>query len=698
MALICALAGFGYGLVLDFYTWLGYSDHTARAVPRGRGHRRSSSTSPTRSATSSSTSRSARRWCARCGASARGMDVSWGPPSACGAAGRRGGRARAGCVAWRALRRPRSPAAAALRRRSSAAAAVPRRRRRGRATCVGGPESRRRVGAWRPGRPANQEATALGGDRARRRAAARRARDRARARRWMRAHLDQLQGPGDLERTILALAAARAPLGTLVARLERDRRRDGSFGEQANLTAFAILALRAAGARRAPRSARVARRASRTRDGGFSFARARRPQRHRRHRRRRSRRWSRRGRRAAVDRARARLPARAREPRRRLPARAGRRLQRAVDGLGGAGAARRRRRRSRARSPTCARATQPDGAVAYAARRRRRPRSGSPARRSPRSRARRCRSLPRLAQRRRVDAARAAAQRISLAPRCSLVCPGRAPRASAAWRSCPTSSASFGARGVEVVVEAGAGAGAMIPDALYERGGRDGQRRRRRRCGARRWSSRSRRRARRSARGWRRGAVADRVPQPARQRAGDARARRAPASTAFAMEAIPRITRAQAMDALSSQSNVAGYRAALLAAEHIGRFFPMLMTAAGTIPPAKVLVLGAGVAGLQALATARRLGAQTTGYDVRPEVAEQVQSLGAQLARPRHRGGRRGRLRARAHGGGARRPAAGADRRDQGLRRRDHDRRWCPGRPAPKLVTAEAVEGMRRAA
>ena len=83
------------------------------------------------------------------------------------------------------------------------------------------------------------------------------------------------------------------------------------------------------------------------------------------------------------------------------------------------------------------------------------------------------------------------------------------------------------------------------------------------------------------------------------------------------------------MDALSSQSNVAGYRAALLAAEHIGRFFPMLMTAAGTIPPAKVLVLGAGVAGLQALATARRLGAQTTGYDVRPEVAEQVRSLGA---------------------------------------------------------------------
>ncbi|MEA2141556.1 MAG: H+-translocating transhydrogenase subunit alpha, partial [Solirubrobacteraceae bacterium] len=101
-------------------------------------------------------------------------------------------------------------------------------------------------------------------------------------------------------------------------------------------------------------------------------------------------------------------------------------------------------------------------------------------------------------------------------------------------------------------------------------------------------------------------------------------------ATAFAMEAIPRISRAQSMDALSSQANVAGYKAALLGAEEMGRFYPMLMTAAGTIPPAKVLVLGVGVAGLQALATAKRLGARTTGYDVRPEVAEQVQSLGAQ--------------------------------------------------------------------
>ena len=99
--------------------------------------------------------------------------------------------------------------------------------------------------------------------------------------------------------------------------------------------------------------------------------------------------------------------------------------------------------------------------------------------------------------------------------------------------------------------------------------------------------------------------------------------------TAFAMEAIPRISRAQSMDALSSQASVSGYMAALLAAQQLGRFFPMLTTAAGTIPPARVLVLGAGVAGLQAIATARRLGARVTAFDVRSVVREQVESLGA---------------------------------------------------------------------
>ncbi len=165
-------------------------------------------------------------------------------------------------------------------------------------------------------------------------------------------------------------------------------------------------------------------------------------------------------------------------------------------------------------------------------------------------------------------------------------------------------------------------------------------------------------------------------------------------ATAFAMEAIPRISRAQAMDALSSQSNVAGYRAALLGAEEIGRFYPMLMTAAGTIPPAKVLVLGVGVAGLQALATARRLGARTTGYDVRPEVAEQVESLGAQWLD----------LGLEASGeGGYARELTEQERERQQQALTDAIKGFdvvittalVPGRPAPRLVTAEAVEGMK---
>jgi NAD(P) transhydrogenase subunit alpha len=178
---------------------------------------------------------------------------------------------------------------------------------------------------------------------------------------------------------------------------------------------------------------------------------------------------------------------------------------------------------------------------------------------------------------------------------------------------------------------------------------------------------------------------------------GSARATRALAAagvTAFAMEAIPRISRAQSMDALSSQSNVAGYRAALLGAGYSGRFFPMLMTAAGTIPPAKVLVLGVGVAGLQALATARRLGAQTTGYDVRPEVAEQVTSLGARWLD----------LGIEAAGdGGYARALTQDERAAQQQALTDAIKGFdvvittalVPGRPAPKLVTAEAVRGMK---
>ncbi len=165
-------------------------------------------------------------------------------------------------------------------------------------------------------------------------------------------------------------------------------------------------------------------------------------------------------------------------------------------------------------------------------------------------------------------------------------------------------------------------------------------------------------------------------------------------ATAFAMEAIPRISRAQSMDALSSQSNVSGYKAALLGAEHMGRFYPMLMTAAGTIPPAKVLVLGAGVAGLQALATAKRLGARVTGYDVRPEVAEQVRSLGAQWLD----------LGLEASGeGGYARELTEQERATQQAALTEAIKGFdvvittalVPGRPAPKLVTKEAVSGMK---
>src|SRR3954454_21968154 len=164
---------------------------------------------------------------------------------------------------------------------------------------------------------------------------------------------------------------------------------------------------------------------------------------------------------------------------------------------------------------------------------------------------------------------------------------------------------------------------------------------------------------------------------------------------AFAMEAIPRTTRAQSMDALSSQGTVGGYKGALLAAEHLPRFFPMLMTAAGTVPPAKVLVIGGGVAGLQAIATARRLGADVTGFDVRPLVQEQIESLGANWLDLGVTG-------AEAEGGYARElmPEEMAAQQ-QALEGRIAGfdvvitTAAVPGRPAPKIIPASAVEAMR---
>ncbi|MEX0674993.1 MAG: Re/Si-specific NAD(P)(+) transhydrogenase subunit alpha [Gaiellaceae bacterium] len=165
--------------------------------------------------------------------------------------------------------------------------------------------------------------------------------------------------------------------------------------------------------------------------------------------------------------------------------------------------------------------------------------------------------------------------------------------------------------------------------------------------------------------------------------------------TAFALEAIPRITRAQPMDARSSQATVAGYKAVLLAAERLPRFLPMLTTAAGTVRPAKLLVLGAGVAGLQAIATARRLGAQTFGFDVRPVVREQVESLGASFLDL-------GIVGEETEGGYARELTADEQERQQEeLERRlpEFDvvitTAQIPGRPAPLLIPASAVEAMQ---
>jgi NAD(P) transhydrogenase subunit alpha len=163
---------------------------------------------------------------------------------------------------------------------------------------------------------------------------------------------------------------------------------------------------------------------------------------------------------------------------------------------------------------------------------------------------------------------------------------------------------------------------------------------------------------------------------------------------AFAMESIPRITRAQSMDALSSQSTVAGYKAVLLAAERLPRFFPMLMTAAGTVTPAKVLVLGAGVAGLQAIATSHRLGAVVSGYDVRPVVKEQVESLGASFLDL-------GVVGEESEAGYARElTPEELHRQQEALEQRIPEfdavitTALVPGRPAPKLIPASAVAAM----
>jgi NAD(P) transhydrogenase subunit alpha len=164
--------------------------------------------------------------------------------------------------------------------------------------------------------------------------------------------------------------------------------------------------------------------------------------------------------------------------------------------------------------------------------------------------------------------------------------------------------------------------------------------------------------------------------------------------SAFALELLPRTTRAQSMDILSSQAAAAGYKAMLIAAQEAPKFFPMLTTAAGTVRPSKVLVIGAGVAGLQAIATARRLGAMVEGFDVRPETKEQIESLGAKFLD----------LGVSAAGqGGYARELTAEERAQQQAALANHLRgvdvvvttAAVPGRPAPKIVTTAMIEGMK---
>jgi H+-translocating NAD(P) transhydrogenase subunit alpha len=253
----------------------------------------------------------------------------------------------------------------------------------------------------------------------------------------------------------------------------------------------------------------------------------------------------------------------------------------------------------------------------------------------------------------------------------------------------PETAGKLAAAGFDVVVEAGAGAAASFPDSAYDEAGA---------AIGDAWSAEV--------------LVKVRKPdEPERARLRDGQLligfldplgdgpgveRLADRGVvAFAMESIPRITRAQPMDALSSQATVGGYRAALLAAEHLPRFFPMLMTAAGTVPPAKVLVIGAGVAGLQAIATARRLGAVVTGFDVRPVVREQIESLGAGWLDLGVTG-------AEGEGGYARELTAEEMQEQQrALEQRIAEfdavitTAAVPGRAAPKIIPASAVRTMR---
>jgi H+-translocating NAD(P) transhydrogenase subunit alpha len=254
----------------------------------------------------------------------------------------------------------------------------------------------------------------------------------------------------------------------------------------------------------------------------------------------------------------------------------------------------------------------------------------------------------------------------------------------------PDAVSRLAGSGFEVVVEHGAGAAASFPDNVYAEAGAE--------LADEVWSAdgvvKVRKPSREEVERLRDGQLLIGFLEPLTDPEGIARLSERGVH-AFAMESIPRITRAQPMDALSSQATISGYKAVIIAAERLPRFFPMLMTAAGTVAPAKVLVLGAGVAGLQAIATAHRLGAVVAGFDVRPVVKEQVESLGATFLDL-------GIIGEETAGGYARELTEDEQRRQQeelAKRIPDYDvvitTALIPGRPAPRLIPAEAVARMR---
>jgi H+-translocating NAD(P) transhydrogenase subunit alpha len=253
------------------------------------------------------------------------------------------------------------------------------------------------------------------------------------------------------------------------------------------------------------------------------------------------------------------------------------------------------------------------------------------------------------------------------------------------------------AAGFSVTVEAGAGAAASYPDADYEAAGAAVAKSAQDALATADVVFKVRAPESEEIAALKPGALVVALLNPYQERAA-LEALAARGATAFAMEFVPRITRAQVMDALSSQANLAGYRAVIEAAEAYGRAFPMMMTAAGTIAPAKVFVMGVGVAGLQAIATARRLGAVVSATDVRPATKEQVESLGGKFVAVEDE-----EFRAAETAAGYAKEMSAEYQAKQAALISDHIRKQdivittalIPGRGAPRLVTAEQVATMR---